>query len=563
MLNRIRYRILLVVGIAALLGLVATGVFYAVYQEQMVKRQNEHSMGRLTDAISEGLKSVMLAGTADIAQAYADRLKAVPQVTEFRIMRINGLEAFRDNKTTDEVNDRRGDDGFPTREVEEQVQVMDANDPNFKRALSGKDPVAFYDTDRSGSGQLVFLAPIMNESACYKCHGRANPVRGMMRLTTSMAEVERDILQIRQRSLIVIGIGLLGVVLLTGYALGRTVVRPIERVTEAMGRVSQGDLDHKIVHASRDELGDMARSFNLMTSELKETYKGLNRERDKLKTIIGSATEGIVVTDAGGAIVLVNDAATEFLGKSDDEIRASGFLGLFGDPVLVAKCIETAVPQDIEFNGRLLQTHVSEIRANDGHVIGSTALMRDITQTKELEAELRRRSTTDALTGLFNRRFLDQALEVEFARAQRTHGQLSVIMFDIDHFKKFNDTHGHDQGDRVLQMVSACLRSTVRSFDFPCRYGGEEYVGILPGLPAAEAAEMAEALRLKVAETEIDGLHVFISIGVATFPDLAIEKAEGLIETADSALYRAKENGRNRVVVAEISDLVKTAGVEA
>jgi diguanylate cyclase (GGDEF)-like protein/PAS domain S-box-containing protein len=563
LLNRIRYRILLVVGIAALLGLVATGVFYAVYQEQMVKRQNEHSMGRLTDAISEGLKSVMLAGTADIAQAYADRLKAVPQVTEFRIMRINGLEAFRDNKTTDEVNDRRGDDGFPTREVEEQVQVMDANDPNFKRALSGKDPVAFYDTDRSGSGQLVFLAPIMNESACYKCHGRANPVRGMMRLTTSMAEVERDILQIRQRSLIVIGIGLLGVVLLTGYALGRTVVRPIERVTEAMGRVSQGDLDHKIVHASRDELGDMARSFNLMTSELKETYKGLNRERDKLKTIIGSATEGIVVTDAGGAIVLVNDAATEFLGKSDDEIRASGFLGLFGDPVLVAKCIETAVPQDIEFNGRLLQTHVSEIRANDGHVIGSTALMRDITQTKELEAELRRRSTTDALTGLFNRRFLDQALEVEFARAQRTHGQLSVIMFDIDHFKKFNDTHGHDQGDRVLQMVSACLRSTVRSFDFPCRYGGEEYVGILPGLPAAEAAEMAEALRLKVAETEIDGLHVFISIGVATFPDLAIEKAEGLIETADSALYRAKENGRNRVVVAEISDLVKTAGVEA
>ena len=563
MLNRIRYRILLVVGIAALLGLVATGVFYAVYQEQMVKRQNEHSMGRLTDAISEGLKSVMLAGTADIAQAYADRLKQVPQVTEFRIMRNNGLEAFRDNKTTDEVNERRGDDGFPTREVEEQVQVMDANDPNFKRALSGKDPVAFYDTDRSGSGQLVFLAPIMNESACYKCHGRANPVRGMMRLTTSMAEVERDILQIRQRSLIVIGIGLLGVVLLTGYALGRTVVRPIERVTEAMGRVSQGDLDHKIVHASRDELGDMARSFNLMTSELKDTYKGLNRERDKLKTIIGSATEGIVVTDAGGAIVLVNDAAREFLGKSEDEIRASGFLGLFGDPVLVAKCIETAVPQDIEFNGRLLQTHVSEIRANDGHVIGSTALMRDITQTKELEAELRRRSTTDALTGLFNRRFLDQALEVEFARAQRTHGQLSVIMFDIDHFKKFNDMHGHDQGDRVLQMVSACLRSTVRSFDFPCRYGGEEYVGILPGLPAADAYAMAELLRVKVAETEIDGLHVHISIGVATFPDLSIEKAEALIETADSALYRAKESGRNRVVVADTSDLVKTAGVEA
>ncbi len=560
MLNRIRYRILLVVGIAALLGLVATGVFYAVYQEQMVKRQNEHSMGRLTDSVSEGMKSVMLAGSADIAQAYADRLKAVPQVTEFSIMRSNGLEAFRDNKTTDEVNERRGDDGFPTRDTEEQVRVMAADDANFKRALGGKDAVAFYEQDRSGNNQLVFLAPIMNESACYKCHGRANPVRGMMRLTTSMAEVERDILRIRQRSLVVIGIGLLGVVLLTGYVLGRTVVRPIERVTEAMGRVSEGDLDHKIAHASRDELGDMARSFNVMTTELKETYKGLNRERDKLKTIIASATEGIVVTDAGGVIVLINDAAREFLGKQDDEIRAGGFLGLFGDPVRLAMCIEAGVPQNIEFNGRLLQTHVSEIRANDGHVIGSTALMRDITETKQLEDELRRRSTTDALTGLYNRRFLDQALEAEFSRAQRTRGQLSLIMFDIDHFKKFNDTHGHDQGDRVLQMVSACLRSCVRSFDFPCRYGGEEYVAILPGLPAAEAFVMAEALRVTVAETEIDGLHVHISIGVASFPDLAIDKAEALIETADSALYRAKEGGRNRVLVADASDMIKATG---
>lgn len=555
MLNRIRYRILMVVGLATLAGLAATGFFYAIYQEQLVKTQNERSMLRLTDSVSEGLKSVMLAGSADIAQAFADRLKQVPEITEFRIMRTNGLEAFRDNKTTDEVNERRGDDGFPTREIEEEVRIMDAANPDFKRALTSTTPVAVYERARDGDEQLVFLAPILNDRACYKCHGSAKPVRGMIRLTTSMAPVERDILQIRQRSLIVIGIGMIGVVLLTGYALGRTVVRPIERVTRAMGRVSEGDLDHQVSHNTRDELGDMAQSFNRMTSELKNTYQTLDRERDKLTTIISSANEGIVVADASGPIVLVNEAAMEFLEKSEAAIQADGFMNLFDDPAFMAKCIETRVSQDIEFKSRTLHTRVTEICAADGHVIGSTALIRDITETRRLEEELRKLSTTDALTGLYNRRFLDQVLNTEFQRAQRSRGCLSLFMFDIDHFKKFNDQHGHEQGDRVLQMVSACLRDIMRSFDFPCRYGGEEYVAILPGTIAAEAHAMAEALRIKIADTAIDGLHVHISVGVATYPDCGVGSGTALLETADAALYRAKEGGRNRVVVADAGNV--------
>jgi diguanylate cyclase (GGDEF)-like protein len=142
-------------------------------------------------------------------------------------------------------------------------------------------------------------------------------------------------------------------------------------------------------------------------------------------------------------------------------------------------------------------------------------------------------------------------LSSEYIRAVRSKSDLSVVMFDIDHFKKFNDTHGHDQGDRVLQMVSRCLQEAVRPFDFPCRYGGEEYVAILPGMAVSDAAQLAERLRALVAETEVDGLHVHISLGVATLSMLKVTKAEALIEAADAALYRAKESGRNRVVVVD------------
>ena len=551
MLNRIRYRVLLVVGIAASLGLMATAAFYTHYQEQAVLAQNERTMRKLTDSITQGLQSVMLAGSADIAQAFADRLKQVPEVLEFRIMRTDGTEAFRDNKTIAEVNERRGEELFSPRDKEEVVQVTDPADEHFQRALRLKEPVTLYKTDEAGNRSLSFVAPIINLDVCYRCHGRATPVRGMITLTTSLAPVERDILKVRQQSLGVLALALMGTMLLTGYMMGRTVVRPIERVTNAMSRVSNGDLDYQVSVPGGDELGRMAASFNHMTFELKATYKGLQREQDKLTTIIESATDGIVVTDASGKVVLVNPAASDLLGKTVDQIMQGGFAQLVDDPARISESVETNGATELLYNQRTLQIHASLIRAADGHAIGSAALLRDITKEKQLEAELRRMATTDALTSLYNRRFLDQTLDVEFNRAKRTKGVLSVIIFDIDHFKKFNDTYGHDQGDRVLQMVARCMRETVRSFDFPCRYGGEEYVAILPGMAAPAAFEMAEKLRVTIAATEIDGLHVHVSLGVASYPDIPLEKPEALIEAADAALYRAKEGGRNRVAVAE------------
>ena len=550
MLNRIRYRVLLVVAITVSIGLLATAIFYTNHQEQALLAQNERTIRKLTETITQGLQSVMLAGSADIAQSYADQLKRVPGVTELRIMRTDGLEAFRDNRTINDVNQRRGEDVFFPRDHEVEARILLADDSALKQAIKSQEPVPEYSRDATGNRQLVFVAPVLNMEACYKCHGKSQAVRGAIRLTASLALVERDIYNLRLQSLFVLTFALMGTLAITGFLLGRTVVRPIERVTKAMSRVSMGNLNEKIPVIGHDEIGRMAASFNLMTSQLQMTYQGLQDEQDKLSTVIFSAHEGMVVIDADGKIVLTNPAAEELLQKSREKLIELGFMGMLDNPGFMESCLSSGQPEEIPYQSRILQVTVSKISQMNGALLGSVAMIRNITEEKRLEQELRRLSTTDALTGLFNRRFLNATLDTEFHRSRRTGNPLSVVMFDIDRFKKFNENYGHDQGDRVLQMTAQCLRECVRQFDFPCRYGGEEFVAILPGMKAEEALAFAERLRIKIAETEVDSLHVTISLGVSTFPGLALSKPEGLIEAADAALYRSKENGRNQTTVA-------------
>ncbi|CAB1367403.1 diguanylate cyclase [Denitratisoma oestradiolicum] len=553
---RIRYKIMLVVGLAVTIGLVATAYFYTQRQEQAVLAQNERTMQKLTESVSQGLQSVMLHGSADIASAYAERLKGVPEISDFRILRANGDEAFRDNKTINEVNGRRGEEAFMPRETEVRIPVLAADDPRLARVLQEKQPLPFYTFDTKGVKELTFLAPIENQSKCYKCHGRARPVRGVLKLTTSLSTVERDVLKVRHDSLIVLGLALMGTMLLTGYTMGRTVVAPIEAVTDAMSRVSGGALEQRVPIHGNDELGHMAMSFNQMTSELQDTYQGLQAEQDKLTTIIFGAGEGIVVTDSDGAIVLVNPAAERLIQKSRERIIKEGFDDLLDDPVSMRRWLadrENRGPISVLYKAQVLNVYVSTIHVEDGHVVGSACLLRDVTEEKRLEEELRRLSTTDGLTGLFNRRYLDDTLRREFERSRRTGAPLSVVMFDVDHFKKFNDTHGHDQGDRVLRAVATCLREALRKYDSPCRYGGEEFVGILPDTTMEAALAVAERLRQDVETMRVDGLQVTISLGVAGLPRLAAGSAEELIELADAALYQSKHQGRNRTTLATLS----------
>jgi len=168
-----------------------------------------------------------------------------------------------------------------------------------------------------------------------------------------------------------------------------------------------------------------------------------------------------------------------------------------------------------------------------------------------LQETLRTQSLRDPLTGLFNRRYLEASLDREVQRAQRRDTPLSVLMLDIDHFKRFNDSHGHDAGDALLAQFGALLARIVRSEDVACRYGGEEFTVLLPETDAALAMERAEQIRAAVHGMEL--VHrkqalgpISVSIGVASFPQSATTSPE-FMRSADRALYAAKHGGRNRV----------------
>ncbi len=175
----------------------------------------------------------------------------------------------------------------------------------------------------------------------------------------------------------------------------------------------------------------------------------------------------------------------------------------------------------------------------------------------KLRDQLRDQSIRDPLTGLFNRRYMLETCNREFSRARRTRQAISLVSIDVDHFKKFNDNHGHDAGDTVLGAVGGCLETSFRNEDVPCRFGGEEFLVILPGATLEEAARRAEELRCKVEALVVRYVEknlpkITVSIGVAAFPD-AGDDPQVVMKAADEALYRAKDGGRNRVELSILS----------
>lgn len=188
------------------------------------------------------------------------------------------------------------------------------------------------------------------------------------------------------------------------------------------------------------------------------------------------------------------------------------------------------------------------------------AAVRDMTERRRIEHALndalRERAMRDPLTGLFNRRVQDEALQLELARAHRSGQPVALIMADIDHFKRINDHHGHACGDTVLRRIALQLQVRMRAGDLACRYGGEEFTMILPGCSLEAACERAESIRAAMHRAEWSTAEcriaaVTASFGVAAFP-LHGDTPESILRAADQALLEAKKGGRDRVVCASL-----------
>ncbi len=232
--QRIGNKIIIVYGIGTIIVLLCLLGFYVLQQEKSTRLQNELTMAKVAESMTQGLYSIMLAGNAEIAKDYADRLENVADIIEFKIIRDNGLQAFLDNRTIEKVNAMLGKDKFLNRDDELLYRVFDLDDKHLQQVRASMAILPMYQTSVTGEHQLVLVAPIIGDDACGRCHGKANQIRGFVKLTTSLASVDDLIRQGRERALIVSVFMLLAILGATALFVTRTAVVPLRSVAEAM-----------------------------------------------------------------------------------------------------------------------------------------------------------------------------------------------------------------------------------------------------------------------------------------------------------------------------------------
>lgn len=309
-----------------------------------------------------------------------------------------------------------------------------------------------------------------------------------------------------------------------------------------------------------------------LSSKLEQNIRDLEESETKYRTIFEDSKDVIFIADLSGKIEEISPACESLFGLTPEEVKASEInlytISKKEDRSRFARLIdEEGSVQDFEFE--LLQRDGSIIRAvmnastrvdRKGNIIGIQGAVRDISD-KVLAEEQRQRAdeleliaSTDPLTGAHTRRYFDDVASRELARSTRNRTPLSLVIFDIDHFKQINDKHGHLAGDRVLMTLANLCRENIRSTDVFCRFGGEEFIILMPETELESAFQKTEALRERVGHDPLVNFNgvdipVTFSAGVALWDGK--ETIEALIGRGDKALYRAKRAGRNRTLVAE------------
>lgn len=323
-----------------------------------------------------------------------------------------------------------------------------------------------------------------------------------------------------------------------------------------------------LAHETQAEISALNRVLEQRISERTadlERSEHLLRETQRIARIGGWRFD-----DASGQLSLTEEALEIY--RLDVPPTAEGLLGLLGDDgrrtfLAAARAARHNTPAQLELPYQPPGEEERWVRvaiypdARDGEVVGLYGAVQDVTTERrralrlaDENARLHDEALRDALTGLHNRRFLDAWLPAALHRALDANAQMSVILLDVDHFKAFNDTWGHDAGDAVLRNVGEFLQRSTRTDDIAVRYGGEEFLLVLDDTPEEVAVARADAIRGGISELEIEAngervATVRVTCGVATAPGDAL-KAAALITAADRALYAAKADGRNRVATA-------------
>jgi len=425
-------------------------------------------------------------------------------------------------------------------------------------------------------------------------------------------DVDRDTRRSSIYALIIL-VALMFSALLLYYYLRRFVTTPIHQLYEGAGIIAKGSLGYRLHINTGDELEELAGAFNDMASSLGEARKELNRKifelyslyniskvlsttfetEQLLKEIVKKISSDFSIEDV--SIMLLDDKTQELFVASNTDCLSEEICeyssskrhkvgeGLYGWPAMSGKArlirdvhtekdilpddmprsdIQSIIIVPFEVRGKILGLLCGYKKAPKSFEQGDLSLLSAVAEqvalaleNARLYKETKMMAITDGLTGLYNKRFFIARLKEEIKRADRYDRPLSLLIMDIDYFKHYNDTHGHQGGDEILRQFADVIAKTKRNSDVAARYGGEEFVIISSETSKEQAVSMAERIRKVILEYPFTrketqpGGNLTTSIGVATFREDAKDDDE-LVKKADDALYRAKESGRNRVVAA-------------
>jgi diguanylate cyclase (GGDEF)-like protein len=351
----------------------------------------------------------------------------------------------------------------------------------------------------------------------------------------------------RDRLLAGILIGLV-IVAFVAYLEGRSILRTLRGFANAARAIAEGRLAQRVDIRGRDEFATLGAAFNDMADQLQARLADLDTERGRLRGAFARFGEALAAQDREQLLQVIVETAVEATGAASASLHADGLVAAAG-----TAAVGEVLVHDLTVGSETLGTLELTGHFDDEDRVTAASLAAQAAvalQNARLQATVERQALVDGLTGIANRRQCEDALAHEIARADRLTAPFTLVVADLDDFKPINDRHGHAVGDDVLREFASVLRLTVRESDLPGRWGGEEFVLLLPGTDAEGGAQLAERVRAALAERSFHGREgavfgVTCSFGVAQLRPGGSERE--LFAQADRALYEAKRHGKNRV----------------